>query len=168
MKMVSNFSLLFADYWCQILKYRKLCKIHDGTPVIFKSHSTYINHILWKCSLHPTDKEWLVLKCLNACKTHFKNDLKCSQMVNFVQLIGGGNQRTYPCVLVALRQRSHPYTYMTKICGNLFSHLTNNQLLVFKWLNWCKMHLISTQRGSYRCQIACSIFKSGTCLSESL
>ena len=40
----------------------------------------------------------------------FKNDLyRWPQMVSAVQLIGGENQLTYPCVLVALRQRSNPF-----------------------------------------------------------
>ena len=49
---------MYADYGFQVLKYRKWCKT--------------INQNLWKCSTHPTDKEYLILKLLNACKIHLR------------------------------------------------------------------------------------------------
>ena len=89
-------------------------------------------------------------------------------MVNSVQLIGGGNQLTYPCVLVAFRRRSNPITYEKNFVETFFKLYKLQITSFFKWLNWRKMRLISTQWGSHVCQITCSIFKSGTSLSESL
>ena len=80
----------------------------------------------------------------------FKNDL---QMAANGQCCAAYRRREPAYVSVRPRgleakiQSFYIWQNFVEIC---FLHLTNYKLLVFKWLNWCKMHLISTQRGSYR------------------
>ena len=73
-----------------------------GALVTFKSHFAYINQNLWKCSTHPTDKEYLILKLLSACKIHLRTTERWPCASNTVGISESGTSlsvrlKRWPC-----------------------------------------------------------------------
>ena len=100
-----------------------------------------------------TRPQWV--KCLNACKPHLRTTQRWPQMVNSVQISGGGNQLTYPCVLVALMQRYNSLTYDKTLWKFFTTHyklqITRFQMTKFVW------NAFNINPKRIICQIACSI-----------
>ena len=100
-----------------------------------------------------TRPQWV--KCLNAYKPHLRTTQRWPQMVNSVQISGGGNQLTYPCVLVALMQRYNSLTYDKTLWKFFTTHyklqITRFQMTKFVW------NAFNINPKRIICQIACSI-----------
>ena len=74
----------------------------EGALITFKSQFAYINQNLWKCSTHPTDKEYLILKLLNACKIHLRTTERWPCASNTVGISESGTSlnvrlKRWPC-----------------------------------------------------------------------
>ena len=74
----------------------------EGALVTFESHFAYINQNLWKCFTHPTDKEYLILKLLNACKINLRTTERWPCASNTVGISESGTSlsvrlKRWPC-----------------------------------------------------------------------